>query len=250
MDVEAALKRANYAVRQELREMPGTFGTAVYLYFGACTTTAYLDRSPDLLSLDRCRLVFSNLIFMRYWHAHLEVTNQPQQQHFISGQTYQASLLLNHAMVFVVLAFGRLFPDHPFCQWLIGSDQCEKLYSEWRSFVLNKPDWNLLDLFYIMRRWAEQMAMLAKPDVHLPPNESLKGHNRSLYESSKSKPYVQKSWPTPADLQRAYSEEVLVVQPYLVQCGMAEDLRRLDYGRRRRSSNGIGWRSWWRIRRM
>ena len=111
MDVESALKRINFAVRCEMRNMQGVFGTAVYLYFGACTASAYLDRSPTMIPLDRCRLAFRNLIFVRYWHAWLVVTGKPLHLHFISAQTYKASLLLDHAMIFIVLAFGMCFAD-------------------------------------------------------------------------------------------------------------------------------------------
>jgi hypothetical protein len=103
MDVEAALKRLNFAVRREMRCIRGAFGTAVYLYFGGCTTSAFLDRSPLVTPLQRCRLAFRILIFVRYWHAWLGATGTPLHLHFVSAQTFKTSLLLDHAMVFVVL---------------------------------------------------------------------------------------------------------------------------------------------------
>ena len=73
MDVAAALRRLNFAVRLALLKVSGSFGTIVYLYFMACTITAFFDRDPKLTPRKRCRLAMLNLVFLRYWHAWIAV---------------------------------------------------------------------------------------------------------------------------------------------------------------------------------
>eukprot|EP00966_Prymnesium_polylepis_P277855 6419663-Prymnesium_polylepis.1 len=53
----------------------------------ACTITAFFDRDPKLTPRKRCRLAMLNLVFLRYWHAWIAVTNSPSYN-FISVQTY------------------------------------------------------------------------------------------------------------------------------------------------------------------
>ena len=46
MDVSAATRRLNFAVRHGLRRQPGTFGAIAYYFFMACTVSAFFDRDP------------------------------------------------------------------------------------------------------------------------------------------------------------------------------------------------------------
>eukprot|EP00966_Prymnesium_polylepis_P057004 1319952-Prymnesium_polylepis.1 len=48
MDVAAATRRLNFAVRRALLAVKGSFGTIVFLYFMACSVTAFFDRCPKL----------------------------------------------------------------------------------------------------------------------------------------------------------------------------------------------------------
>ena len=201
MCVGAALRRLNFAVRRELAGCPGTFGTAAYLYFGACTTSAYLDRDPTVTPLDRVKRCFRNLVFLRYWHAALQVTGRSTAQHFISMQTFKAFVLLDHAMVLLVLLWGKHFSHLPFPTWLIGSDQNERFFSELRSFVMNKPDFNLLDLLSLIRRWTYQNSLLARPDIKLPTVFSDKGYNRTIFVPGKTQP-IFSEWPDEPKVKR------------------------------------------------
>eukprot|EP00966_Prymnesium_polylepis_P275106 6356755-Prymnesium_polylepis.1 len=64
MDVAAAMRRLNFAVRRALLAVKGSFGTIVYLYFMACAVTAFFDRCPTLSPRRRCKLAMLNLIFL------------------------------------------------------------------------------------------------------------------------------------------------------------------------------------------
>ena len=53
---------------------------------------------------------------------------------------------------------------------------------------MNKPDFNLLDLLSLIRRWTYQNSLLARPDIKLPTVFSDKGYNRTIFVPGKTQP--------------------------------------------------------------
>ena len=109
----------------------------------------------------------------------------------------------------------------------------EKLWSEFRSFIINQPDWTLAALLNILRRWTYQNDLFADPEVVLPPPTSNKGFNRALYEREKSQQFVRASadWggETRAErcevLRALYAEVLAEEKPVMQALGMADVLR-------------------------
>ena len=71
------------------------------------------------------------------------------------------------------------------------------LISELRSFVINKPNWNLADLVKLVRRFHHEMSLLVDPEVTLPTVDSLKGYSRQHYDPQPGEPFIQKQFQTP-----------------------------------------------------
>jgi hypothetical protein len=168
MDVGAALRRLNVAVRQQLRTLPGTFDSIVYLYYGYCTTAAYFDREPTCKPRERVRNALRNLIFLRFWLAWFKASGTSRADHFISMETCSAFIIKDTMLVLYILLHGQQYADQPLATWLLGSDQNEKFNSEMRAFVLTKTEFGMKELVVLIRRWLHQSGSLSDPEVDLP----------------------------------------------------------------------------------
>ena len=224
MDVGAALRRLNFAVRRSWRQRLGTFGSIVYSYFMACTMAAFFDRDPQTTPRMRCRWAMLNLVFLRYWYSWCKVTGAPKHQ-FISVETFVAFLVKDMGLLLLALMYARPeFRMKPFAPWLWGSNQIEHMLSEWRAFEAGNTTWTLRSVINICRRWLFQRALFARADVHLPPTVSNSGYSRTRFDAAASAQYVQSDYPTAAELLAMYTEVVGFVQQVLVALGMAQAL--------------------------
>ena len=243
MDVGAAIRRLNFAVRAAMLRIAGAFGSIVYLYFMACTATAFFDRAPTTTPRMRCRLAFLNLIFLRYWDAWVTVTGAPRY-HFISMQTYVTFVMLDHAVLLLALMYGSIakLRRRPFALWLFGSNQIEHMLSEWRAFEAGNTTWTLLAVLNIVRRWLFQSRIMASANVHLPSVVSNRGHERSRYDPEGAAKHVHSDYATPTELMQMYRECVAFVQLVLTALGMAQALHDAGMGR---SCGGRVVAMWW-----
>ena len=226
MDFESARRKSNVAVRQGLQALPGTLGTIAYLWACACTMQAYFDRSPSTTTRMRIQWVCRNLAFLRWWRQWLLTMNLPLHLHFISGETFAALIMADHAMILLVLLFAERFPDKPFAPWLFGSDQCEHFFSEMRSYCINQPNWTMDELVPLIQRFVHEHEMLSRPNVHLPNVRSTKGYARSNYvPAQEPSSHVPSERHTCDDVRAAYTAAVEEVRGIFIVLGCAEDLR-------------------------
>ena len=217
MDLIAAQKRANVAVREALAQLPGTLATLALMWASACTAQAYFDRSDTTTTRMRGRWVCRNLVFLRWWKGWLSAVELQANVHFISMETFAAHVIEDHAMLLLILMYAQRFPDKPFAPWLFGSDQNEHFFSELRSFRINQPNWTVADLLPLVQRFIHEHEMLSQPDVHLPCVRSAKGYARSNYvPSTTPSKHIPAEQLTCADLRAEYAAAVEEVRPLFV----------------------------------
>ena len=109
MDVGSAERRANMATRRELAKHPDSFGLLAYMWALANARAAWLDRDVSTTPIMRVGWAFNNLVFMRWWLDHIEVTNADHNC-FISMQTHAAHVIDDQMMAVLVLLWGSRFP--------------------------------------------------------------------------------------------------------------------------------------------
>lgn len=131
------------SVRQSLASMPGTLGTIVYLYFASLLAAAVMNRTMSMAA--RLELAFQCLHFIRYWRAWVVASDgYTLASNFISAQLHVDTVILVHSLVLLIVIWQRQFPQHTFCPWLMGSDQLEHAFSEFRAFVQGNTNWTFL----------------------------------------------------------------------------------------------------------
>jgi hypothetical protein len=101
MDVGAALRRLNYAVRASMAHTLGdaALGTLAFLWAMDNGVAAWLDRDAALTPHDRIERACNNLVSFHWWHAWLEAEGKSRSESFISMETFRAFVLLDEAMI-------------------------------------------------------------------------------------------------------------------------------------------------------
>ncbi len=224
MDYGSSARRLNWVVREAMRALPGTTGTIVYLFIGACMKAAMLDKHLDVAT--RFMLISRAAIFVRYWYAYI-IDSEISTTHTIPMQLFTDTLIIFHAFLHRLAIHRKFFPDQPFCCWLDGSDQCECFFSEARGFSRTHTEFTVDELLSIVKRFHATYHYLSKPAVRkvLPPLMSAKGYNRSLYDPGFSSFGKVERWPENDELLAIYEREVRdTVQPLLEMLGMRHAL--------------------------
>lgn len=113
----------------------------------------------------------------------------------------------------------------PFCSLLIGSDQCERLFSQLRAFITGNSNWTFLQFLHVCRRWAHQADLQAKLGLKIGPFVSKKGYDKHMHVSSS---VITQSTASPAATEQIatlFRERVSAVQQLVRLAGMENVLR-------------------------
>lgn len=115
-----------------------TVATKVYLKMGQCSLRSYTER--DISVKERTKLAWASVVFLRFRKAWLQVSGYSLENHFISSQTFDDSILSRHSIILGMKIFSIYCPNQPFEPWTFGSNSCEELFSRLRGFCRGKSN--------------------------------------------------------------------------------------------------------------
>ena len=122
----------------------------VYLKVGHNILRAYTEE--NLSVVERSKLAWSAVCFVRLWKAWIEKSTYPIESRFISLQTYNDMIIAGHSHILPIKLFSEYFPHEPFHPSTFGSDSCERLFARCRGVCKGKANLCMLDLLDICGR--------------------------------------------------------------------------------------------------
>ena len=129
---------------------------------------AYTER--ELMVQQRAKLAWALLTFLRYWKAWIKISGYDINNHFISQQTCDDTILAGHSLILSMKMFSLYFPNHVFHPWTFGSQKCEELFGKLRCFCRGKPNLAMLDMLDLASRVQKLEVRVRKEvqDMKLP----------------------------------------------------------------------------------
>lgn len=79
---------------------------------GQCSLRRYTER--DISVKERTKLAWASVVFLRYWKAWLQMLGYSVENHFISSQTFNDSILSRHSIILAMKIFSIYFPNQRF----------------------------------------------------------------------------------------------------------------------------------------
>ena len=151
-NVNAAIRILQKEVRVCMKEWSDqeTLATRAYLKMGHYLLQAYTER--ELTVQQRAKLAWAPLTFLRYWKAWIKISGYDLNNHFISRQTCDDTILAGHSLILSMKMFSLHFPNHVFHPWTFGSQKCEELFGKLRCFCRGKPNLSMLDMLDLAGR--------------------------------------------------------------------------------------------------
>ena len=133
-NVNAAIRILQKEVRVCIKEWSDkeTLATRAYLKMGHYLLQVYTER--ELTVQQRAKLAWAPLTFLRYWKAWIKISGYEINNHFISQQTCDDTILAGHSLILSMKMFSLYFPNHVFHPWTLGSQKCEELFGKLRCF--------------------------------------------------------------------------------------------------------------------
>ena len=113
-NVDAALRILQDEVRSCMKEWKDeeTVATRVYLKMGQCSLHSYTERNISIK--ERTKVAWALVVFLRYWKAWLQISGYSVENHFISSQTFDDSILSRHSIILAMKIFSIYFPNQRF----------------------------------------------------------------------------------------------------------------------------------------
>lgn len=129
-NVHAAIRILRKEVRVCIKKWSDqeTLATRAYLKMGHYLLQAYTER--ELTVQQRAKLAWAPLIFLRYWKAWIKISGYDLNNHFISQQTCDDTILAGHSLILSMKMFLLHFLNHVFHPWTFGSQKCEELFGK------------------------------------------------------------------------------------------------------------------------
>lgn len=166
-NVNAAIRILQKEVRVCIKEWNDkeTLATRTYLKMGYYLLQAYTER--ELTVQQRAKLAWAPLTFLGYWKAWIKISGYDINNHFISQQTCDDTILAGHSLILSMKMFSLYFPNHTFHPWTFGSQKCEELFGKLRCFCRGKPNLSILDMLDLASRVQklEELKLGVRKDV-------------------------------------------------------------------------------------
>ena len=182
----------------EILPQENTSGTITYLQMAWRYVEIFYSLELSLRERIQCASYVCN--FLRIWRLWVYRTGSLTLQHnFVSRETFQDVCLSCHHVVLFIKASRDFAPTQAICLERLGTDVCEEYFSSNGSFVLNKHNYTITDMFRNlcnMQRLQEIYADSSGPDN---PKKHRKGEN--IWMKGHRKPAF------PADLHDFPSDE-------------------------------------------
>ena len=185
----------------EVQPQEDVIGSINYLYMTWRYVEIFYSLSASLLE----GVISASFVcnFLRIWRFWVYQTGDLNlQQNFISRETYQDVLLSCHHVVLFIKASRDFAPHHPVCFQRLGSDVCEEYFSPNGSFVLNKHNYTIMDMFRNLTHMQRLQEIYADEEGPDNPEKHRKGEN--IWKKGNTTP------DQPSDLQRFSADEELV----------------------------------------
>ena len=135
-------------------------GTQIYIKMCWRFTEIFLSVNASLLQ----RVINASCVvdFLRIWRLWVHRTgNVKLKENFISRETYQDVSIACHHAVQIIRASRDFAPGHPICLNRTGTDVCEDYFSANGSFVLNKHNYTITDMFRNLANMTRLQEILA-----------------------------------------------------------------------------------------
>ena len=182
----------------EILPQENTSGTITYLQMAWRYVEIFYSLELSLTERIQCVSYVCN--FLRIWRLWVYKTGSLTLQHnFVSRETFQDVCLSCHHVVLFIKASRDFAPTQAICLERLRTDVCEEYFSSNGSFVLNKHNYTITDMFRNlcnMQRLQEIYADSSGPDN---PKKHRKGEN--IWMKGHRKPAF------PADLHDFPSDE-------------------------------------------
>lgn len=149
---ESVLKICDEKVLDLLSKFEGSAGTILYLRVVSNILQSFLD--IRLAPIERVRKIFFSVFVLRIWRKFIiESKNKyTLANNFISHNCYSCVEINAHSLVFLILNLKERKLDHLFQSQLLGSQQCESIFRQIRSFTSTYSTVTNCSLLEIIRR--------------------------------------------------------------------------------------------------
>ncbi len=116
--------------------------------------------------------------FLRIWRLWVFATKDLKlKENFISRETFADVCLSCHHVVLFIKASRDFAPNHPIEFQRLGSDACEEFFSSNGSFVVNKHNYTITDMFRNLTNMQFLQEMFADAEGPENPKKHRKGEN-------------------------------------------------------------------------
>ncbi|KAI1786080.1 hypothetical protein LXA43DRAFT_975946 [Ganoderma leucocontextum] len=139
-------KDGEVLVREEFR------GLFVYDWVFAKMFEAY--DNPKMAVTTRLLSAFRTRFFLQIWSHHIAQMSQQfpdlykRSHSFISAASFNIFNRLCDALILLILAYSRFYPDQPFCPWLFGTEFVEHFFGLARTYL---PDFTYAELLKLVK---------------------------------------------------------------------------------------------------
>lgn len=131
---DAVLKICDDRVINLLPAVNNSEGTIFYLRTMQLVLRSYLDCSLD--ALERVRYIWFPVFMYRIWkRSILNSRNQTLKDNFFSNNCYSCIEINAHSLVLLLIYLKENNLDHLFYAGFFGSQQCEAIFRQFRSFT-------------------------------------------------------------------------------------------------------------------
>lgn len=134
MNFETVLKVYNCETIDLLeKHVEGSEGTVMYLKVLDCILRCFLDLR--LSPLERVRYIWFALFILRIWRKSvLDKRGSTLKKHFMTSYTYTCVEINAHSLVLFMMFLKKNNMDNVFSPEILGSQQCEAIFRQIRSF--------------------------------------------------------------------------------------------------------------------
>ena len=171
--VRECLQRINSGQVQPKQNVHGTIA-----YLLMCWSYIEIFYSIEATLLTRVKYASFVVNFLRIWRCWVYRTGDLNlQTNFISRETYLDLTLSCHQVVLFIMASRDFAPNYPICFPRLGTDVCEEFFSANGSFIVNKHNYIITDMYRNLGNMNRLQEIFADEDGPDNPRKHRKGEN-------------------------------------------------------------------------
>lgn len=154
MNFDSVLKICDENVISLLMAEKNCEGTVLYLRMLSNVIKCFLDLR--LSHLERVRLIWFSNFVLRIWRNYIKTSKRHNtEEHFVSDNFYKCVEINSHSLVYLLLRLKDIGVDSFFIPELIGSQQCESIFRQIRSFTSTYSTVTESSVLEIMQRMSK-----------------------------------------------------------------------------------------------